>query len=345
LRLNFTHLAEWADVHGFAKTEREDDENLNIAFHIPPSVKAQIPIGTVQVVYGLAQNYRTGEVTVRRPVSLWVDVNDPRQIKEMHDWVMRPLRYLLTLACDAPVQLKEIFLFSESLKDDVGGHLINREVKYVFAGWPAEEEKKQHSFKMLFPLDQVQDQFQDLVESWFSLFEPLHNCLDLLFAVILGPRVYLETRFLLIAQAVEVFHRRMFPGRVLPRNEHRERVRTIVDSVNLSHREWLKEKLAYSNEPTLLQRLNEVCEYAGGNSDRLLGSEARKRVKDTRNYLTHYDQTSKSKAAEGEELYRLGERLIALLQVCFLRQLSFSEDRSWELLKRTNRYEGLHVSE
>jgi ApeA N-terminal domain 1 len=345
LRLDLTHLAEWANVHGFAKTQREDNENLNITFHIPPPVKAQIPIGAVQVVYGLAQNDRSDEYIVRRPVSLIIDVSDPRQIREMYDWVIRPLQYLLTLACDAPVQLKAILLFSDALKDDIGGHLISREIKYVYSGWPADEEGKQYSFRMLFPLDQVQDQFQDLVERWFSLFERLRNSLDLLFAVILGPRVFLETRFLLIAQAVEVFHRRMFPGEVLPRKEHRERVTTILDSVDAGFREWMREKLAYSNEPTLLQRLNAICEYAGGNVDRLLNSEARKKVKDTRNYLTHYDPRSKSKAAEGEELLRLGERLIALLQVCLLRQLGFSEDRSWKLLKQTNRYKGLHVGD
>jgi len=48
---------------------------------------------------------------------------------------------------------------------------------------------------------------------------------------------------------------------------------------------------------------------------------------DTRNYLTHYDPKSEHKSADGMPLYVLCEKMEALLQLHFLKTLSFSDEQ------------------
>jgi hypothetical protein len=59
---------------------------------------------------------------------------------------------------------------------------------------------------------------------------------------------------------------------------------------------------------------------------------------DTRNYLTHYDDSLKGRALEGADLYRISEVLIFFLQACFLHELGFSSERIASLLRRNRRF-------
>lgn len=64
-----------------------------------------------------------------------------------------------------------------------------------------------------------------------------------------------------------------------------------------------------------------------------------KQVRNTRNYLTHYDKSLQGKAIKGEDLYWLTQTLEFLLQACFLKGLGFSTEQCVALFKRNKQYQ------
>jgi len=116
-----------------------------------------------------------------------------------------------------------------------------------------------------------------------------------------------------------------------------------VGAVPEAHKDWLRGRLAYSNEPSLRKRLKEILRRDPGVMEPIVGGSKKEgvgfvgKVVDTRNYLTHYDEGKKEAAAVGRELYELTERLKSVLEACLLREVGFEGERLKEVLSRRRR--------
>ena len=62
------------------------------------------------------------------------------------------------------------------------------------------------------------------------------------------------------------------------------------------------------------------------------------RVTNTRNYLTHYDETLRVLSAAGEDLWLLAQQVRFVLELCFLREMGFSNQRIGGLASRHQHY-------
>ncbi len=154
--------------------------------------------------------------------------------------------------------------------------------------------------------------------------------------------MYVDSRFLNLVQALESYHRRRMKNEVLPRIDHRKRVRTILRNVEPDHRPWLKEHLQYSNEPRLRNRLLDLLGRARDVMAPLIGNNEgafAKTVTDTRNFLIHYDQHLKSQSLGGEDLFFVTEKLSILLQSCLLLELGLSAEKCLKLFQRNEDYQ------
>ena len=60
---------------------------------------------------------------------------------------------------------------------------------------------------------------------------------------------------------------------------------------------------------------------------------------DTRNYQTHHDEDLKERAADGEDLYRLTQKLKMLLEVCLLTEIGFNLEEIKALFLRNSKYQ------
>ncbi|HMG76671.1 MAG TPA: HEPN domain-containing protein [Pyrinomonadaceae bacterium] len=94
------------------------------------------------------------------------------------------------------------------------------------------------------------------------------------------------------------------------------------------------------NEPRLKHRIRELTDKAYEVIAPLITNkeEFAKKVKDTRNYLTHYDNRLKDKAAKGVELFWLTQNLSYLLQACFLIELDLPLERCAQVLHRNKAF-------
>jgi hypothetical protein len=139
--------------------------------------------------------------------------------------------------------------------------------------------------------------------------------------------MFLESRFINLVQAAEVFHRYTYPNFIVSKAQHKKRVKEVLDHAHEKHREWLKGVLDFSNEPRLGSRLETVVDATSSifgwspEEKQILVKQAR----DTRHYLTHYDPKGAKKAVGGERLYWLSEMLLFIIGASLLSHAGVSD--------------------
>lgn len=184
---------------------------------------------------------------------------------------------------------------------------------------------------MLFTLHDLPGGLDRALGTWFERAEVLDPVYQLYLGTVYNPNAFLEQRFLNLVQALEAYHRRAMPTTDLPEEEHERRKEEILSAVP-DHYQWLEGKLWYSNEPGLGKRLKDIIRkypesafpITGSNSDER-GKFVRK-VVDTRNYRTHFDESLEGRTARGEELYRISEKVKRLMEMSLMGEIGFGDD-------------------
>jgi|GEM_PF-5002483 len=241
--------------------------------------------------------------------------------------ILSHLTNLIALAVVAPVRPLAVdgwVLDPDNTEDsDVGTR-----VQVLLPLYISPQEEQIHFFDMLFTYSDIKERFGFFLEKWFKKREVLEPVFDLFFGVLYNTNPYPVTTFLNYMQAIETYHIRTMSDEVDSPEEHRQRIRTILNAVPIEYREWLGLKLAFSNRPTLAQRLKDVIEFypfpvtgQAGSHDAFI-----RRVKDTRNYYTHYDPSLTEKAQKGGYLKGLSMTLGTLLEGLMLHELGFELD-------------------
>lgn len=185
---------------------------------------------------------------------------------------------------------------------------------------------------MLFSLRDLPEGFGPAVEKWLTRAEVLDPVYRLYLGTVYNPQMFLEERFLNFVQTLEAYHRRTTDVLDLPESEHGKRMEAILGAVPEEYREWLEGKLRYSNELNLRKRFKHIFEEHPRTVDSVVGSSSRDKrtfvdkVIVTRNYRTHFDESLESRAARGEELHRINEKLRRLIEMCLMAEIGFEDD-------------------
>jgi hypothetical protein len=195
---------------------------------------------------------------------------------------------------------------------------------------------------MLFTLRDIFDGLETRINTWIALTKEIDSVLHLVNRVRIASDMFLELKFLSIAQAVETYHRTKKVNNFLPPKEHQDRVEQILRYLPKKHQELVRQKIS-NNEKSLLLRLeelsNEKAEIMTAIADDL--ETFTKKIRDSRNYYTHYDKSKKKNSAHGIQLHWLTEKLFVLLQACLLAELGFTLERQVELFSKNQQYNNL----
>jgi len=344
--VRYTYLDEWVGISGFDIDILSDV--ISVKYRQPRPIETNIN-GDYKLSIGFAYSGPTVTYLVQKEASMkqrtWITIESSQErcLDEYLDIIHR-LQDFLTLAISEPVYPLELEGETESSKMELDGHTIYEPVKVCYrqSTVPAKEAGPLQ-LDMLFNFKDFFDRFSSLISRWFSSFEELQSAMDLYFGSLYNPRTYLEHKFLSIVQALESYHRLKVRRNELPEQEHNNRLKNVMDAVQMQYKEWLEEKLRYSNELTLRTRLKELLnaypEIVSSAADDK--HEFVTKVVDTRNYLIHHDPESKSKAVDGERLSILARRLRALLEACLMTELGFAKDEIRCLFQRNRRYADL----
>ncbi|WP_157076593.1 HEPN domain-containing protein [Sutcliffiella cohnii] len=211
-------------------------------------------------------------------------------------------------------------------------------------GQVIEFEKKEKiseltKFDEFISLDQIKDNFNICMSNWFQKNEKLKPVIDLYFSTKYH-KTSNERHFLNLVQALEAYHRLTKENKVLPYDEHKTKIENILSNVPPEHKDWLKSRLAFSNEPNLHDRLDELLTpksksespYYAARYQNLFILHGKSKlelirdIKNTRNYNTHFDERLITKALKGEELYQLIALLKSMMEYYLLMELEIDED-------------------
>ncbi|MFV2045449.1 MAG: HEPN domain-containing protein [Anaerolineales bacterium] len=246
--------------------------------------------------------------------------------------ILSHLANLLALAVVTPVNPTRTFAWLPPAENSDEAR-PGAKIEVLLPIYRAPQEEEIHWFDMLFTYKDLEDRFDTFLENWFKKRDTLDPVFDLFFGVLYNLSPYPITTFLNYVQALETYHIRTMSNEVDPPEMHRERIGRILDAAPTDDRDWLAEKLGWSNRPALAHRLKELIDLypfpvtgQAGSHDAFI-----KRVRDTRNYYTHYDPSLEEKAAKGGYLKGLSMTVGSLLEGLVLLELGFAIEEVKEM--------------
>jgi hypothetical protein len=236
--------------------------------------------------------------------------------------IIRKLTHFFCFAINQIVSIKDVSIIHNS-----------KLISLYYQSNPYTREIPDVEYRMLLFNDQLANSFLgNYFDRWLEIYEKFEASMDLYFGYKTGAHKYIESNFLFLAQALEVYHRKVSNETLKEKNEFQELKQRIVNLAwqicSKEEIEWLSDKLRFGNELSFRKRLKEIiqpfCKHIANNSKKC--KSIINTIVDTRNYLTHYDnnKNSDSNIAQGNEFAFYCLKMEALLQVTFLKELGFS---------------------
>lgn len=330
--IEFTDLAVWAGRNGL---DEKPGAEYQISVTSPPARVVSLPFGTLSLREGWGT---TGDGVHARGFerSVWfgVTLKTAAPLEGFRSAVINPLRHFITFACDRPNEVSRLALVRNRADDRAAV-----EVEYEKASL-AQSPPAAHAFDFLFDAPTLGAAFDQTLKMWFTLYSKIGPILNLYFGPRYRPGTFAENHFLNSVAAAEGYHRANFANSVLSDAEHRIRMSEVLGGAPQQHRGWLKERLAYSNEPPLRTRLEQHYARvpAGVVTAVIAGPTYAASVVRARNTLTHRGGRTRQPPISGAQLYRLTQQTNLLLASCILLDLGLTTDQVAQGIQRIRGY-------
>jgi hypothetical protein len=169
------------------------------------------------------------------------------------------------------------------------------------------------------------ERFQQFMSGWFDAQSRLELPIGLRVADLVAGMTFAPIRFLLVAQALEALHRRLYPDES---NEPGRQARTAaLATVDDVHRKELANQLMHAHEPTFRRRVKQLRDEAEPEISEIVGpklNDAVAAIVDARNAVTHWDADETE--PDGGRLVALRMAADALFDVVLLKRLGLTGD-------------------
>ena len=179
----------------------------------------------------------------------------------------------------------------------------------------------------LFKFEEIQNDAERIINNWIEAYEQITPTFNLYFLAKMGMQTYLEERFMALVQGLEAYHRRTSDEKRMDEAEFEGLVENLIEKCPEEHREWLSRELKYGNEVSLRKRLRDLIKpFKDVIGNRTKRDNLIDRIVNTRNYLTHYDQSLESEAAQGDALWSLYLKMELLFQLHLPHLIGFNRE-------------------
>lgn len=347
-RLSFalTDLLGWIGQHGFTvHSDFSGPEPIFSATSLPSFMTSATTVRG-ETRFHAAPQVKSSHRSARYGTIAWIEILPHMAVTlaEVFSLYLRPFQDLLTIATGRPQEVQNLRL-APSISVPIGQAPRDRHdwVEVRFGRWADAEPSGESPFKdqMLFSLSDIDRTLAKSLDAWFSMDDEIRVVRSLATAATYRGRMFADQKFLNAAHALETYHRRKIGGQERPNAAHRELVKTIVAGTPAEHRKWLREKLAFSNELTLLRRLKDLRAMVCKRVETTLAAAEKweQWIRDTRNYNTHFTSKRNARIAKGKQLVALTESLLMVLDDLILAELGVSDSARNILIARTRRFQ------
>lgn len=322
---------EWVGISGIKVDNDWENKTADITYKPPENIDYQLDNGMLLAICfacTLPGFPNTTEAKITQRAYFKLVSEDLRSLGDFTE-VAYKLTNLMCFAIDTTVTLNNLIATSSEIQREISeGRRYPVPIRIYYPSIPFSEEVPKKSFhQMLFSYRVITSNAQDIFNNWINAYEIIAPALSLYFSTKIGAQKYLDGKFLALAQGLETYHRRTSDEKLMDSNEFESLVSEIIKACPEQNLEWLKGRLMHGNEINLGKRLKRIIEPF---KDKLGNSKERKsllrKIVDTRNYLTHYNEDLKDSAAQGSELWGLCQKMEVIFQLHFLKVIGFSDE-------------------
>ncbi len=316
-------MDEWIGISGIKIDNDFDSKSSHINYNLPKSISIKL---SEELTLEICFSYRPpnlqkiNEAQIYQKAFFTLKSRKPTPLTRLSK-VIHKLVNFLCFATDTIVSIKELTGITENIL--INSKPANINIFYESIPFTERIPEQKHN-NMLFKYSDIQESPEIYINGWLNTYEYLESSIDVYFATQFGAHKYLDGKFLSLAQALETLQRRTSNEKAMNDAEFDNIVSTLIDACPIKHREWLAGKMNFANEITLSQRVKKLIEpfknKLGNNKRR---EKLIRKIVDTRNYLTHYNENLKNKSANGEELWEVFQIMEAILQLHFLSRIGF----------------------
>lgn len=326
-------IDEWVGLSGIKVENQLEKEKrtASITYSQPEDISLNLKNGMNLSITFSANNPRFSETTEAKITQKTYFKLVSEQERPLNDFTSAAYKIttLLGFAIDKTVCLEQVSVTSDAIRLDFGNNnTMPFPISVYYASQPYTKlEPKIEWHRMLFRFEQIREDAERIVNNWLDAYEVIDPALDLYFSIKTGAYKYWEGKFLALAQGLETYHRRTSNEKLMDEAVFKELTENLIKQCPEKNKEWLSGRLKYGNELSLRQRIKNIIEpfkkSIGTNKkrDKLITT-----IVDTRNYLTHYDESLESKAASGRDLLLLCLKMEAIFQLHLLQVLGFTQE-------------------
>ena len=338
-------LDAWLSISGIGELEFEEgaeNKSGSIRFHKPDDIPVTLSSGDqLEFTFGLSFPKVVIPVTeraIKQTSFVRVRSERPESVEYFSSIAVRLCNFL-SLALDEDVGLQSMTGYLDLARNDYkeSAHPVR-----VYGQFPPVIDRspsiRGHRALFLFP--DVADRIGDVMTRWFDSYDTFAPALDLYFASRTQTQAYLETKALWLAQALETLHRRSSQETEMSPEEFRDRIDLVIKNCPTDIQGWVWEKLQYVNRLPFKTRIERLVEpFASWFGSNFGEREAFiKSIRDTRNYLTHYDaKATKRRADRPDDLFVLYGKMEGLLQLHLLSLIGFDHSLIGFLVEENRR--------
>lgn len=322
---------EWVGISGIKVETNDKMTESIIRYTQPDNIKIDLYNGMLLEIcfsYSIPIVADLKESKIKQSVYLKLSSETPYDLQDFTDITYR-LANLLCLATEETVSIYDLTAFSENVyyvnENNEKDRLVP--IKIYYPSIPFSKNKPKIEWhRMLFRFGHLGDDRNIKINNWLKLYDSISPTLSLFFSAQTGAHKYMEGRFLALAQGLETYHRRTTDIKLMAESEFHDLVSSIVESCPEDKKEWLEGRLMHGNEISFRNRIKDLIspfkENIGSNKKR---NQIINKILNTRNYLTHYNETLEDSTAKSNELYSLCCFIEVFLQLHFLSKIGFDE--------------------
>jgi ApeA N-terminal domain 1 len=315
LKISFSGLSSWAhNYSGFDQRYISKTPDHRAIFEIrwisPEPISGRIPGGELHLGLGAKMSMHARDWSIKEHIGLSITVEQPQSADTLNAKFIYPLQNFLTLATDHSNALVEFCVRRPDGEDDI--HVIGAR---TFDDEETAEGLTPH--KMIFSLNDVRDRAIQLFSRWIEVSERLSRVCNVYFASLYKPDTFVDTRFLAVFQALEVYER------------------TLPDSVGNADPQGSRLREQFTG---LLETHKQVV-------GPLYGKDVASAVAELltyRNDVVHRNTDLAKQQDYSEQLFWWLHRLQFLMKACLLTELEMPEEEQVRFLSQNQMF--VHIA-
>lgn len=219
-------------------------------------------------------------------------------------------------------------------KDSYGWPLTEGWFEWCTTSWMSRPNPREtpYSYQFICSAPREPEELAQLLHMWFARYERLKPAIFDFLTIKMWHQMTAEERFYRVVRSLEVVHGLLNPAPHIPTEDFRRIKGKIKDAlVGEQYREFIANRLAHADQPSLKERLYALVESTGPRLRRhLQRHELVKKIVRARNEIAHVGTAS---SRGSEDLFRASNLLVMLMNSTLLAELGYTtsqiDERVW----------------